>query len=86
MFYDTALVNVFRAIINSRWYRFLAHTRLGVWTIKFFDFCMVYSSRRLRHQKHTVAELMLTKISHLENNVNELRKELDDLRQSIQKH
>lgn len=86
MFYDTALVNVFRLIINSRWYRFLAHTRAGVWTVKFFDFCMISSSKRIRRKKKTVAEIMIAKINELETNVESLRKELDQIKQSIQKH
>lgn len=86
MFYDAALVNVFRLIINSRWYRFMAHTQIGVWTLKFFDFCMTKSSKRIRQRKKSIAEIMVAKINELESNVESLRKELDQIKQSIQKH
>lgn len=86
MFYDTALINVFRLIINSRWYRFLAYTRAGVWTIQFFDSWMAKSSKRIRQRKKSIAEIMVAKINELESNVESLRKELDQIKQSIQKH
>jgi hypothetical protein len=85
MFYDAALIHLFRVLINSSLCRWCAQTRSGVWFIELLEQWIQRASQRICVKKSSVTDRLHRRILELEALVQQMRAELAHLKKITKK-